>query len=59
MIDLPRSAVDGVSKKKALRLVGAGLCDAAWRLVEDLQAELEDARLEGAGDLATGGGAVE
>jgi len=31
----------------------------ACGLVEDLQAELEDARLEGAGDLATGGGAVE
>jgi len=30
-----------------------------WWLVEDLQAELEDARLEGAGDLSTGGGAVE
>jgi len=31
----------------------------ACGLVEDLQAELEDARLEGAGDLSTGGGAVE
>src|ERR1700734_2918013 len=46
--------------EKSPALVGAGLL--LWyglRLVEDLEAELEDARLEGAGDLAASGWVVE